>query len=138
MSEHITNVEKLYNFEPFAIKTGIPVEDIDDFYVPFDEMLKHPTIEEKLVEEFKKQHLSKFYGIMGKSGSGKTSILNYLLSIFSKNNSEVFCIKLNNFSDIQTPNDLLKNILKTIFSMSLQFLNLTSNQKTRGKKSIVQ
>lgn len=134
VSGYITNVEKLYDFEPFVIKTGIPVEDIDDFYVPFDEMQNHPTIEERLVAEFKKHNLEKFFGVMGKSGSGKTSILNYLLNRFSKNNSEVFCIKLNNFSDIQTPQDLLKNIIKTIFHMSSQFLDLSEDQKLEAKK----
>lgn len=134
MSEYLTNVEKLSNFDPFSLKTGISVEDIKDFYVPFDEMLNHNQIEQKLIEEFQKDHPAKFFGIMGESGSGKSSILNYLMSYFSNEGKKVFCIKVRSFSEIKSPRDLLHNIVKIIYDMSTQFVSLEPEQKEEAKK----
>lgn len=135
MTGYVSNVDKLYDFDPFSLKTGIPLEDIRDLYVPFDEMMNYQIIEGKMLDEFKKQTLGKFYGIIGKSGSGKSSILNYLLSELSKNDSKTFCIKLNNFSDeIREPQDLLRNIIKKIYDMTVQFTQLSTPQKEEAVK----
>ena len=133
VSEYLTNIEKLSNFDPFSMKTGISVEDIKEFYVPFDEMLNHNQIEEKLIEEFQKEQPAKFFGIMGESGSGKTSILNYLMSYFS-NEGEIFCIKVRSFSEIKSSKDLLHNIVKIIYEMSKEFISLSPEQRKKQKK----
>lgn len=135
MSGYVSNVDRLYEFDPFSIKTGIPLEDIADLYVPFDELMNYEVIEGKMVTELKKQTIGKFYGIIGKSGSGKSSTLNYLLAEMSKNGSKTFCIKLNNFSDeIKEPRDLLRNVVKKIYDMTLQFTSLTNPQKQEAAK----
>jgi Cdc6-like AAA superfamily ATPase len=135
MSQYTTNVDRLYDYDPFSMITGIPLEDIEDLYVPFDEMMNYSVIEKKMLDEFTRQSMPRFYGILGRSGSGKSSILNYLLAKMSRENSRTFCIKLNNFSDeIREPKDLLRNVIKKIHDMSSQFVSVPDEQKEHARK----
>src|SRR5574337_332024 len=133
----MNNVEKLYHFDPFSGKTGIPLEDIQYFYVPFDQLMNHSQIETILLTEFKKQAIGKFYGLLGKSGSGKSSVLNYLLSELSSAGSKTFCIKINEFYDnITGTRDLLRHIIRKIHRMSSQFIKLGETEKNQARKML--
>ena len=60
--QNIDNIQKLYQFDPFPNKVEIPVADINDLYVPFDELRGVPT-ESILLDDLQRSGISKFYGI---------------------------------------------------------------------------
>jgi len=137
MSLELDNVEKLYRYDPFSGRFSIPVEDIPYFYVPFDELMNHTVVESVLLEEFKKENIGGFYGIIGKSGSGKSSVLNYILSETSQTKSKIFCVKINVFfDDLNGPRDFLKHIIKQIYINSTQFVKLDENEEKQARKML--
>lgn len=128
-------VENLYKNDPFASKSEITTEDIDYLYVPFDDLIGI-DVENGLLCDLKKSSIGKFYALIGDSGYGKSSILNYILVKLATEGSKTFCIKLNEFP-IETKNDpriLLTHILKMINKMSQQFTSLGGDERMEIQK----
>ncbi len=129
------NIQKLYQFDPFPNKGEILVADIGDLYVPFDELRGVPT-ESILLEDLNRSSISKFYSVIGDSGVGKSSVLNYWLYKLSLEKNNVFCIKLNEFA-VEINNDpkiLLAHILKKIYKMTTDFKDLGNTEKIECQK----
>ena len=126
-------IKFLYNNDPFPNKTEIPVEDIESLYVPFDSF--GFQIEGKIIRDLKRSSDWKFYGIIGESGYGKSSVLNYLLSKLVKDSNEIFCVKLNGFiGEINNdPKNLLTQILHRIHTVMVEFNKLKEREKNRAR-----
>lgn len=129
------NISKLYTNNPFPDKMEIAVEDIVDLYIPFDSISETP-IESQFLDDFKKENISKFYGLTGNTGFGKSSTLNYLLVQLSNDISNTFCIKLNEFPDEikGDPKILLKDILRKIFRISKKVNEMDKNDRDEAMK----
>lgn len=129
-------VDKLYKFDPFATKSEINPQDIDSLFVPFEDLVDS-NVESVLLNDLKKKTIGKFYGVIGNSGYGKSSILNYfLVKLANESKTKTFCIKINGFpNEIKNdPKTFLTHILKQINQRTHEFNSLGMGDKAKMQK----
>ncbi len=120
-------LERVYHSNPFITRGPIPVFDIPNLYVPFDVLLSD-SIENILLEDVTRERLEKFYSIIGASGSGKSSLINYFMYKVYEEDLQVFPIKIDQFETETSLEDILKNFIKKIHDYASQYNELKEKE----------
>ena len=128
-------IDLLYKLDPFSTKLEISIQDIPQLYVPLED-LTGKKVESIVLEDFAKPKAGSFYALIGDSGSGKSSVLNFLLSTFSlAKGGRTLAIKLNEFpSEVNEPKDLLTHIIGKVYTSTSEFNKLTPGEKKEAQR----
>ena len=128
-----SSIELLYRYDPLGSKMPIPIYDIPSLYVSFDQITGR-DLESVFFDDVKREKMGRFYSLIGGSGAGKSSILNYFSSELFDLKFGVFSVTIDEFVSDVNPKRVLTHFLKKINEMASQYNRLPEKEREKTRK----